>query len=302
MPSSAVDQDIRYRARVLLGRWLYQMRAYRRLMPGKPGEGGRIQQRMRAYLDHFLRETSEAEADLDIQPLGARFAVNLNDHMLAPYLRGEATVYEQAEIDFFRRELRSADHLLDIGANHGFWGVSLAKSAGPSAILHLFEANPAIARRLRRTLTLNAGISAALHELAVTDGSSARVRFYRPNATLSGLGSTVLHGVHNYLDPNDHIDVAANSLDVLMDQGVIAGMDVVKIDVEQAEDAVIAGAARALARFRPRLLMVETAPSSQATQALRGLGYSVSRLDTEGQEQALCDSRWGNLLFRMESS
>lgn len=291
---------MRHRWRVRLGELLYRVQAHRVLMPGFSDQGGLVRRRLRAYLDHYLREHPVAEADMNLPSLGARFAVNLNDHMLVPYLRGEAPVYEQAEIDFFRKELRPGDHLLDIGANHGFWGISLASQLGASATLHLFEPNPTIAARLRRTLCMNPKLRAQVHQLAVSDGAADSLRFYEPEGWLSGLGSTVLHGEHPYLDERRQIEVAAASLDGLVAKGILTGMDIVKIDVEHAEDAVITGARDALARLRPRLLMVETRSDSKASEQLRALGYRATLLDSTGCELAIESETWGNLLYRLD--
>lgn len=303
-PTTA-NHNWRFRARVTLGRLLYTIGAYRRLLPVFNPKPGPVATRCLSYLDHYLRSVTIAEAELDLAPLGARFACDLNDHMLAPYLRNEAPIYELAEIEFFRRQVRPADHIIDIGANHGFWGITLAKAAGAGSQLQLFEANPTIARRVRRTLSLNPQVNGRLHELAVTDGASSQISFYRPQDNLSGLGSTVLHDFaneHGYLRADDRIIVHARSIDQLMDSGDLTGMDLVKIDVEQAEDAVVAGGTRALTRFKPRLLMVETGTSSQATKSLMKLGYQVTALHPDGSETAAPPEHWGNLLFRREAA
>ncbi|MFO1496452.1 MAG: FkbM family methyltransferase [Lysobacterales bacterium] len=295
-----MSADRRQPLRIAAGRLLHACGAYRQLLPVYAPRRGRLRQRLLDYLQHYLQSVPSAEADLYLEPLGAWFACDLNDHMLAPYLQGEAPIYELAEIRFWQQQVRSGDQLLDIGANHGFWGVTLATSTAVGQ-LHLFEANPAIAARLRRTLSLNRGLPATLHACAVSDGSVDRICFYRPQGNLSGLGSTVLHAyaaAHGYLNADDRIEVPASSIDQLVQRGAIGGIDLVKIDVEQAEDAVVAGAREAFARFQPRMLMVETGARSQATETLRQLGYQVTLLQPDGRERALRDEDWGNLVFR----
>lgn len=293
--------DRRQQLRIAAGKLLHACGAYRQLLPVYAPRRGRLRQRLLDYLQHYLRSVPAAEADLYLEPLGAWFACDLNDHMLFHYLRNEAPLYELEEIRFWRQQVRPGDHLLDIGANHGFWGVTLASTVATAAHLHLFEANPAVARRLRRTLSMNPRLQARLHECAVSDGSVDRISFYRPQGNLSGLGSTVLHDyatVRGYLRADDRIEVPACSIDQLLQGGVISGMDLVKIDVEQAEDAVVAGARAALEHFRPRMLMIETGADSQATGILRDLGYRVSLLDADGRERDLSADDWGNLIFR----
>lgn len=296
-----MSADRRQQLRIAAGRLLHACGAYRHLLPVYAPHRGRLRQRLLDYLQHYLQSVPSAEADLYLEPLGAWFACDLNDHMLAYYLRNEAPLYECEEIRFWMRQVRPGDHLLDIGANHGLWGVALACAVGGSARLQLFEANPIVAARLRRTIMLNRRITAAVLEGAVTDGRADKITFYRPQGNLSGLGSTVLHGYaaqRGYLKADDRIEVAAHSIDQLMAKGDIVGMDLVKIDVEQAEDAVISGALTALRRFRPRMLMIETGRDSAATRSLVSMGYEVTMLDQSGQERELPEEYWGNLIFR----
>ena len=295
-------QRVRHQTRVGIGSLLHKVGAYRHLLPIFAKQPTQFRKRLLDYLNHYLDSVPTAEAELMLEPLGARFSCDLNDHMLVHYLRNETPIYELAEIDYFRSQARPGDRILDVGANHGFWGISVARAAGVTARLHLFEANPKIIGRLQRTLELNPTVSARLHALAISDGSADQLVFYRPQGNLSGLGSTVLHdyGIgHGYLNPEDHISVPARSLDQLLAVGEFDGMDLVKIDVEQAEDAVIQGACAALQRFKPRLLMVETGIQSAASRQLQALGYRVGRLGNAGLEHEVPDDFWGNLLFAL---
>jgi hypothetical protein len=67
---------------------------------------------------------------------------------------------------------------------------------------------------------------------------------------------------------------------------------VVKIDVEGAEDLVITGMREALARFRPRFMICETALDSPAASALGRAGYRGRMLEPMHE-----DGMWGNVLF-----
>ncbi len=245
-----------------------------------------------------------------ISELGVIFSCDLKDHMLTPYIMNTAPVYEHLEIMHCRSLVKDNDYILDIGANHGFWGFTLARHAGRGAHLYLAEANPTIIRRLKRTAEINTKINSTILPYAIGDGRCERLSFYlplpNPVGNLSGLGSTVLHdfAVQNeYLREDRRITVEARSINQLMDSGNIAGMDLVKIDVEQAEDAVIAGAMKALRHFRPRLIMVETSIRSRASTALLDLGYDPYVLDSQGQEAGPpSEDYWGNIFFHLRTS
>jgi FkbM family methyltransferase len=291
---------LRYRARVRLGALLHGLGLYRRLLPVYQPHPKEFARRLQAYLNHFYEQVRHAEAELYLAELGTTFACDIKDHMLWGYLHGEATIYEHLEINHCRKLVRSQDHIVDIGANHGFWGFALAQMAGPAAKLYLAEANPVVLQRLRRTAQLNPQIHATILPYAITDGSDERVTFYLPEGNLSGLGSTVLHShaaVQGWLKDDHRITVSAKSLDALVEDGAIEGIDVIKIDVEHGEDAVLRGGLLALDRFRPRLVMMETSVESWAASTLIQRGYQIYRLDNVGDRMSVEKGFWGNLVF-----
>lgn len=290
----------RYRARVRLGALLHGLGLYRRLLPVYQPNPGELTRRLQAYLNHYYAQVDHAEADLYLAELGTTFACDIKDHMLWGYLCGEASIYEQLEIAHCSALVRPNDHIADIGANHGFWGFALAHKVGPGARLYLAEANPAVLQRLRQTAQLNRQVQAKILSYAITDGSDERVTFYLPEGNLSGLGSTVLHSHaagHGWLTADHQITVPAKSLDSLVEDGAIEGIDVIKIDVEHGEDAVLRGGLVALDRFRPRLVMMETSVESWAASTLIQRGYQTYRLDNVGDRMSVEKGFWGNLFF-----
>lgn len=290
-------------ARIKAGALLHAMDAYRKLMPAFLPEPSPFLLRLRSYLYHYYEQASQAEATLYLPDLGLKFACDIKDHMLWPYIEGRSLIYEIGDIRHGMLQVRADDHILDIGANHGFWGFALANRAGAGAQLSLCEANPDIIKRLQKTKQLNRNIHASLLPFAISDGTTKELTFYLPQGELSGLGSTVLHELaasQGWLSANRKITVPSRSLDDLMDAGLLTGMDIVKIDVEHAEDAVIRGGLRAIRHYRPRFLMVETSPDSWASNTLRELGYSNYILDEAGNETPVSAGYWGNIYFTID--
>lgn len=303
-----VVEGLKESGRVAAGWLLHHAGLYRGLLPCNLQRPAGMGRRLQAYLLHYYRTAATVEATLSIPDLSVKVACDLKDHMLNPFIMNAAPIYEYREIAYCRSLVRDGDRIVDIGANHGLWGFTLAH-AGRAVRVFLCEANPTIIRRLKHTARLNAHIDATVLPYAIGDGNRDRVSFYlplpNPAGNLSGLGSTVLHDYavqHDYLSGDRRITVAARSIDQLMDSGELDGMDLVKVDVEQAEDAVIAGAMNALKHFRPRLIMVETSISSRASTALCNLGYDAYLLDDNGREAGFPDGGyWGNIFFRMGS-
>lgn len=304
---SATLDRAKAQARVAMGACLHAAGLYRRLLPAfDPKPRNVLARRLQSYLQNYYDQAESAEGTLHLAPLGVTVACDIKDHMLWHHLEGVAPIYEQAEIDHCRTWVRAGDHILDVGANHGFWGFALAQRAGAGAVLYLCEPNATVLRRLRRTAALNPMIDARILPYAITDGAQADVTFYLPRGNLSGLGSTVLHDSarrHGFLEEARRVTVAARSIDELVRDGRIQRIDLMKIDVEQAEHAVLRGARDAIRRFKPRLLMVETGAGSEAEQALRALGYPAPyRLDEAGQRQPVEPGWWGNLFFTREDA
>lgn len=155
---------------------------------------------------------------------------------------------------------------LDIGANKGVWAYALA---GLARQVHAFEPNPKIFPELRRAL--NGKVE--LHQLALSDrGGSATFRvprrrggFSNQGGSLSAIAVSGDHGVTT-------VETAR------LDDLGITDVGFIKIDVEGAELAVLAGARQTIARDRPNLVIeLEEKHAKRPIEAMIGevtaLGY-----------------------------
>lgn len=301
MSSSSLVERLKLRGRRLAGAIVHAAGGYRWLLPVfEPSPTG-VRRRLQTYLNLYYSGKETVEVALKVPELDVTFRCDLRDHMLEPWVKGWAPVYELAEIEYVRALAGPGDRIVDLGANHGFWGFSVARAAGQGARLVLVEANPTVVRRLRRTCVLNPGIDATVVECALGDGAVSEIPFFLPRTGLSGLGSIVLHDharEHGFLEAGRRMVVKARTLDSLVAEGVIDGMDLVKIDLEQAEDLFLEGARKAFCRFRPRFVMCETSSESKTFEFFRDLGYRPYMLDPRGERGALPEERfWGNIFF-----
>lgn len=173
------------------------------------------------------------------------------------------SAWPEPEIQLFRREARTGDVLLDIGANVGHFSVALSDCIGRAI---LFEPNPEAARRARENLQLNA-LGYELRELAISDRKGR-------------LGFTDVGGASPYNrvvagEPAAR-EVEASTLDE--QTRALERVDFVKIDVEGHEVQVLAGGAHLFTRTRPRLVLFEVlAPHELAAcrRVLQTYGYRI---------------------------
>jgi FkbM family methyltransferase len=167
---------------------------------------------------------------------------------------------------------------IDIGASLGEWAVPLARAVGPNGRLFAFEPQPLAARALVQTFRINNLVQAEAIEAAVSDRggiqemampqiASREVDSGRARIGAAGPGET-------------QSPVRSITIDAFAGEVGLTRLDLVKIDVEGHERAVLAGACNALARFRPAIVMEtghETAADRTAIEALlRGAGYGLT--------------------------
>ncbi len=183
-------------------------------------------------------------------------------------------VWESHETPILLEHVRAGHRIVEIGSNIGYHTVQLGRAVGHAGHVHAFEPDP----NNRAILSLNIaehrlGDIVHVHAAAVSDRAGT--------ATLSRHGHNM--GGHSLIRDNVDNPVGTVSVvtvkldDVLADEAV----DLIKIDAEGAEPAVLAGARQMIARERPVLFM-EIWP-----YGLRGQGGTTALLDSLRADYAL---------------
>jgi FkbM family methyltransferase len=160
--------------------------------------------------------------------------------------------------------VRRGDTVWDIGANLGLFSFAAAVAAGPSGCVLAVEPDTVLAGLLRRSAAANTGHARVdVLPAAVSDEESvARFHVARRNRStnhLDGFGTTQAGGVRAAQL------VPALTLDWLAAR--FAAPDVIKIDVEEAEAAVLAGGSRVL-RLASTIICEVAARNSAAVRDL----------------------------------
>jgi FkbM family methyltransferase len=183
--------------------------------------------------------------------------------------------YEPEQTRLFRETIRPGDTVLDVGAHVGYYTVLSAVLAGPSGAVWSFEPNPANARFLRRHAEIN-GLRQVRVEQAAVSNAEGTARF--DFGTGSGTGHLAAAGA---------LEVRTLRLDDFCAAHGITPR-AVKIDVEGAEAAVLAGFAATVDSARPVIFLSTHGPEPHAACVawLRARGYVLSPIVGESVETA----------------
>lgn len=179
-----------------------------------------------------------------------KFYVDTNDHGFGSNILLDG-FWEMWLTQFMARTVKPGMVAADIGANYGYYSILLADLVGAEGRLHSFEPNPVAASFLHESLALN-GFSGrtTIHNLALgaADGTEATlvVPAGEPkNAYVVPAGTQAPGGVVHA--------VAVRTFDALLAD--LAQLDFVKIDAEGAEQDILTGMAKIIARSRPAIVL-----------------------------------------------
>ena len=199
---------------------------------------------------------------------GARFVLG----SLSGDAGGASVYFNQVEPDqtaAFVAELKAGHTIFDIGANVGYYTVLASRLVGPEGLVAAFEPVMRNMAYLQQHIELNDVTNALAFPFAISD---------RAGLASFNTGSDSAMGM---LDPEGkgNILVPTISLDEITDQlGVLP--DVLKIDVEGAEMAVLAGATKVIQEAQPIIFISTHSPELRKSclELLDGLGYEVTPL------------------------
>jgi FkbM family methyltransferase len=150
---------------------------------------------------------------------------------------------------------------LDVGAEYGLYTWSLADLVGPAGSVHAVEPQPDLGRLLLFGRRLVGARNVTVHRLALGDEPGAGHLSQPSRGGMRVHGRTFLadgtHGLGSNAEFSRHrsIDVRVDTLDDLVTRLGLTRLDLMKADVEGAEDRLLAGGAATLRRFRPHLLI-----------------------------------------------
>jgi len=157
------------------------------------------------------------------------------------------------ELDLLERLLEPEMVFVDVGANQGELTILAASRVTRGQVL-AFEPVESLHRQLLDNIALNRFRNVTAHRLALSD-RPGRMPLFVDRRVTNGLneGTASFFSGGERTSPAEVVDVGV--FDDVFEASGLRRLDVVKVDVEGAELFVLRGAARSLARHRPRLIL-----------------------------------------------
>lgn len=247
--------------------------AYMRRLPVKQGRW--------RLIDYFLPRLRAKGSMLGERVVRTRYGffykADLGDWLgQYVYLTG---CYEPPTARVIADRLRPGDIFVDVGANSGFFTLLASIRVGAAGKVWAFEPVSSMRGRLQTNLTLNGIHNVVVHDVAVSNASGECV-FHEGPSGHKGVSS--LRAIDNEAKS---FTVTTRPLDEIIPE--TSTVKLIKIDVEGAEQLVVEGMRRLVARQRPDIIIEVT------DQYLAAFGHRAETLC-----RSLCDM--GYAMYRIE--
>ena len=207
-----------------------------------------------------------------------------DDDIAAPLFWRGWTGHEAETARTFYELAGSARVTLDIGAHVGYFAL-LASHANPGGRVYAFEPLARVRDRLERNLALNGASNVTCVPLAVGSPPGTAEFFHVRDGIPSS--SSLSRGFMQSIVSRD--ELTSTSVEVVEVDGFVRahgleGIDLIKIDTETTEAAVIRGMLGTLERDRPDIVceVLDAGVAQAIERLLAPLGYTFFLLTDEG--------------------
>lgn len=204
---------------------------------------------------------------------------------------------------FAEKLLKSSRCFFDVGSNMGHW--ALAAASLKSQQVFAFEPHPKFAPLIRESASVNGFSGFTVVQQAASDTNGDKLEFFPAvDPRNSGTSSLVFHGVG--VSAGAKVKVETVRLDEFLEKHSVSEVDVMKVDVERAEDKVIRGLKRTLENKKIKILIVEMLRGSPLKKELENFGYHCAGVindqntDLTPASEKLDQTRCDDYLFERE--
>jgi FkbM family methyltransferase len=240
----------------------------------------------RLVLETVSRRESKAlfigDGTLLCRVLGSYFLyADAEDIGIAPHFA--LSGYWESEVTLaIARAVEPDSWCLDVGANHGYYTLVLAAGAGPSGHVTAVEPNPRSVELMGRTLDVNGFVEYVdVVSSAMSDRAGEPIEFFVPK--YRGMNARI--GSDQPV-PGTTIKTTTETIDNLTADW--PQVDLVKIDVEGAEEAVWRGMQRVIAENENITIILEVngaryADANAFLTQIEREGFALRHIDLDGE-------------------
>ena len=190
---------------------------------------------------------------------------------ITTYVALEQEDWFEEEIAFVRRFLRRGMNAIDIGANYGVYGLTMAKAVGPGGRVVCIEPASETLAYLRAAIEQNGRTNIDLRAAALSAAPGRQRLRLEQSAELHRLDAS----------SSDGELVEVETLDGVAEGFADGTLDFLKLDAEGEELNILKGGARTLARHSPLILFerkhVEVV-NTPVIEALAAAGFAMYRV------------------------
>jgi FkbM family methyltransferase len=154
--------------------------------------------------------------------------------LITPYVLREQGDWFEDEIKFVRQLLHPGEKAIDIGANYGLFTLSMARAVGAAGRIWSFEPASSTAAFLAESIGINGFTQITLDQRALSDRAGRAQLSLNENSELNEL-------VRGSDTRGNSETVPLTTLDTAMQEHGWCDIDLVKIDAEGEEAAIIRG-------------------------------------------------------------
>ena len=206
-----------------------------------------------------------------------------DDVSLTPSIR-EHNFWESWITSWFTYNVKPGHHIVDIGANAGYFTMLFERLVGEDGFVTAFECNPNYVMALRMTAKFNEA-KFKLVPVAVSDRPGHTELIYPGEYTGS---ASIVHGFDKKWGEEHKVLVPTTTLDYEF-YGK-RSPDLIKIDAESAEEVIWNGAESLLAREDAPVGVMEYSPTGVYTEEFPDKLFAygnVTRINYEGKEEPI---------------
>jgi len=198
-------------------------------------------------------------------------------------------IHEPFTTEFFKKQIKNGDVILDIGAHIGYYTLLFAKLAGEKGKVYAFEPHPGNFALLKKNVEINGYQNVVLESKAVSDKSGKNRLF------ISKKGSSV-HSIFNIHNSDKSIEIESIKLDDYF-KNYNGRIDWIKIDIEGAELSALQGMPLLLEKNENVKIVTEFAPCcleesgiriEEYFRTLKNFGFHIYNLNETRKKIETC--------------